>query len=175
MTTTHLVGIEECCYQQIKQYVLCTAIIVQESRSSKTFSRSPWPEFNMPNIDLLPASDFKDLLNSIIRFQRAFDQFSVRLLIVEGSFLADDSIMRRDVTIQLLRDVLSLNQQGQEIDAHYGWVLASDIAMVGRAFGPANGHTEEDARAWLNSMCTEQERIRKSLVELKDIFQRLIA
>jgi hypothetical protein len=175
MTTTHLVGIEECCYQQREQYVLCNAIIVQESRSSKTFSRSPWPEFNMPNIDLLPASDFKDLLTSIVHFQTAFDQFSLRLLIVQGSPLADGSIMRRNVAMQLLRDVLTLSQQGQEIDAHYGWVLASDIAMVSRAFGPANGHTEEDARAWLNNMCTEQGRMRKALDKLKDVFQRLIA
>jgi hypothetical protein len=78
------------------------------------------PEALMPNIDHMPPSDFKDLLIALLIFQTSYDQLASRL---------DDQA----------EAIIDLQRQACEIDAHYGWVLASDSVFIDNGEGRVKG------------------------------------
>jgi hypothetical protein len=69
-------------------------------------------------IDALPPSDFKDLVLAIQQHEATF-QYLV-------TFLSTSTERNQHFAF--------LVHQAQEIDASYGWVLASDIGLVARMF-----------------------------------------
>jgi hypothetical protein len=97
-----------------------------------------------PDINaLLPPSDFKDLLLAI---QHYLSTYSALLA-------SPPSDKERDEQLAVLL------RQSQEIDASYGWVLASDIGMVARTFSG----DETAARGWMREVVSRVEVIREAL------------
>jgi hypothetical protein len=96
-----------------------------------------------PDINVLPPSDFHDLILAIHHHFSTYNTFLT-------SPPSDNS---RD------QELAVLLRQRQEIDASYGWVLASDIGMVARIFGG----DETAARSWIREMVRKIEAIREAL------------
>jgi hypothetical protein len=96
-----------------------------------------------PDIHLLPPSDFHDLILAIHHHFSTFNAF----------LASPPSEKERDQKL-----AISL-RQSQEIDASYGWVLASDICMVARMFSG----DDTAAREWMRGVVSRMEAIREAL------------
>jgi hypothetical protein len=95
------------------------------------------------NIHLLPPSDFHDLILAIQQHISAYNTF----------LTSPPSEKERDQKLAILL------RQSQEIDASYGWVLASDMGMVARIFSG----DEIAARSWMRGVVSSVEVIREAL------------
>jgi hypothetical protein len=96
-----------------------------------------------PDIHLLPPSDFYDL---ILAIHHHFSTYTAFL----ASPPSDNS---RDEELAILL------RQSREINASYGWVLASDIGMVARMFSG----DETAAREWMREVVSSVEAMREAL------------
>jgi hypothetical protein len=96
-----------------------------------------------PDANALPPSDFHDL---ILAIDHHFSTYTAFL----ASPPSDNS---RD------QELAVLLRQSQEVDASYGWVLASDIGMVARMFSG----DETAAREWMRKVVRKIEAIREAL------------
>jgi hypothetical protein len=106
----------------------------------------------MHNIDSLPPSDFKDLLLLLQDHEASFNDFLKSI--------------KRDTTTFARQDldiVRNLKQQNNNIDAHYGWALASDSALAARMF---ESDDEEEAQTWMRRMFREYEERKQQLNKL---------
>jgi hypothetical protein len=96
----------------------------------------------LPDIALLPPSDFRDLIHLL---QQHFTSFTA----LSGRSPSDSSIL------------YDLAKQRREIDTHYGWVLASDCALVGRTLSLGDA---KDTKCRMQRIYTEYDRIREVLL-----------
>jgi hypothetical protein len=96
-----------------------------------------------PNIHLLPPSDFHNLILAIQQHISAYNTF----------LTSPPSEKERDQKLAILL------RQSQEINASYGWVLASDIGMVARTFSG----DETAAREWMREVVSKVEAMREAL------------
>jgi hypothetical protein len=96
-----------------------------------------------PDIHLLPPSDFHDLILAIDHHFSTYNTF----------LTSPPSEKERDQKLAILL------RQSQEIDASYGWVLASDIGMVARTFSG----DETAAREWMREVVSKVEAMREAL------------
>jgi hypothetical protein len=94
----------------------------------------------------LPPSDFTDLILAISQHELSYDDF----------------LASPPSSLQHKQKVAALLQQSRDLSAHYGWVLASDIVMVGRMFGG----DEESAREWVKGLKGRVEGIERVLGEM---------
>jgi hypothetical protein len=98
------------------------------------------------NTHILPSSDFADLILVISHHELSFHAF----------------LTSPPASPQLEKQLSILQQQSRDLSAHYGWVLASDVVMVGRMFGG----DEERAREWVRSLVRRVDEIGKGLGEV---------
>jgi hypothetical protein len=96
-----------------------------------------------PDISVLPPSDFHDLILAIHHHFSTYNTF----------LTSPPSNNSRD------QELAVLLRQSQEIDASYGWVLASDIGMVARMFSGE----ETAAREWMREVVSKVEAMREAL------------
>jgi hypothetical protein len=108
----------------------------------------------MQNIDQLPASDFKDLLMSLQQLEAPTDE----LLRQVGS-----SPTSRKGVQELLEQTRCLERRYADIDTHYGWVLASDRALVARVFGSDVVDAEVGASLWMRRVSKRHRDIKAAL------------
>jgi hypothetical protein len=83
----------------------------------------------------LPASDFKDLLDLLSEHKANFNN-------IVTSNIQHESALR------------GLKQQSNDIDAHYGWALASDSALIARMF---EEEERSEAKMWMKRLFEEYE------------------
>jgi hypothetical protein len=103
----------------------------------------------MHDIDCLPPSDFKDLLILLQEHEASLNIFFRSIKSATTLFARQD-----------LEIVRNLKQQRNNIDAHYGWALASDSALVARMF---QSDDEEEAQSWMRRMFSEYEERNRQL------------
>lgn len=115
------------------------------------------PLSNMPNIQLLPPSDFKDLLLAL----QALETPTSELL---QSFAAP-RLSYHSAQKLLLEKMRSLERKYTDIDTHYGWVLASDRKSVARMFEQAEMTNAEGVATWMKRVSEQHAEIRDSLRE----------
>jgi hypothetical protein len=101
---------------------------------------------SLPDIALLPPSEFTDLLQLL---QQHFTSFN---LLSEHS--SRDSSITSDLT-----------KQRREIDTHYGWVLASDSTLVGRILVAGDRIGDGNAKGEMKRIWEGYERIGEDLSE----------
>lgn len=59
----------------------------------------------------------------------------------------------------------ALLERRRDLNAHYGWVLASDAALVSRSMGGKRKHGAAWARQWMKSVYDEYERVGHALLD----------
>jgi hypothetical protein len=96
-------------------------------------------------IDALPPSDFKDLILAIQEYMFAYNTFLATSSTRSGA--------ERDNELEIIL------RQGQEIDASYGWVLASDVVFVARMMGGNHAAAKE----WTKTLVREVDEMRKEV------------
>jgi hypothetical protein len=99
-------------------------------------------------IDALPPSDFKDLIFAIQEYMFAYHTF------LEPSSARSSAERDNELTFLL--------RQGQEIDASYGWVLASDVVFVARMMG--GNHVA--AKRWTKTLVRRVDEMREEVERL---------
>jgi hypothetical protein len=109
----------------------------------------------MPNIHLLPPSDFKDLLFSL----HALEAPTSELL----QALAAPTLRYHSAQKLLLEQTRCLERRYTDIDTYYGWVLASDREFVARMFERAEMVDDEGAATWMKRVSERHAEIRDSL------------
>jgi hypothetical protein len=143
------------------------AIAAQKYRSSQsqilTIPQSIMRQPIMPDLTLLPSSDFKDLILLIHSYHKSYHILSGCLRLLRSPIGFGDSVAQQSPTAVLLADFKVLEQQRNDINTHYGWVLASDTALVGRIFGAEKDCEVGDVKAWLAGLCAEYEQVRDAL------------
>lgn len=107
----------------------------------------------MFNIKALPLSDFRDLIILLQRHEAEYD----RLFAPSQTLCSENGRNRIAVDSNLLQ------RQTQEIEASYGWVLASDSALVLRMF-----ETEDEGtvKTWMRELIDRYEERKESLRKL---------
>jgi hypothetical protein len=131
--------------------------------------------FNLPDVEVLPPSDFKDLLIAILNLKRDTDEFIRQIPRLQASFniTVRCSFSQLSIAERILGDIDCQEKRYSELDTHYGWVLASDYACVARAFG-RDGVAAEDARTWISNVCRKHGEIKGALRELATGFRNFI-
>ena len=113
----------------------------------------------------VPApSDFRDLLDSILQL----DAESIRTLDDLISLrrrhdqLPLDSSEQRDIAAQMVSVASDLEDRYQDLDTHYGWVLACDHALVNKVLRSYFGESEK-TEYWLITANVIMENTRSTL------------
>jgi hypothetical protein len=92
--------------------------------------------FHYPTMDVSAPepSDFRDLVECIIELNNENIRVIGEIALLQWGLkeLAPDSCERRDVATQIVSMASDLERQYRELDTHYGWVLASDHALVSK-------------------------------------------
>jgi hypothetical protein len=116
----------------------------------------------------VPApSDFRDLVDCILQLNLASTDAFHELASLQHrpKELAPGSPERREIATRIVSVASGLESQYQELDAHYGWVLASDHALVNEVLRSYFGRNEK-AERWLRRMNVEMANCRSSLREI---------
>jgi flagellar biosynthesis/type III secretory pathway chaperone len=62
-----------------------------------------------------------------------------------------------------LDEVKCLEQRCREVDAHYGWVLASNIVHIAQMFEMDSGKGRDKAKYWVRSVIKGNEELKTKL------------
>jgi hypothetical protein len=97
----------------------------------------------------VPASDFRDLIDCILQLNivniRVFSEIALLQWRLEE--FAFGSCERRDIATQIVSMASFLERHYRELDTHYGWVLASDHALVSKVLRSYFGENAEIGRS----------------------------
>lgn len=118
------------------------------------------------NEEVFPRTDFREFIDSIQGTNAVGNRFLRSTTLQDDpnlvSFTTDVKTARRGVAT-----AEALLERRRELDAHYGWVLASDAALVYESMGGKNGQGAEWARLWMKDIHDEYERVGQALLEAK--------
>jgi hypothetical protein len=117
-------------------------------------------------------SDFRDLVECIVQLNlvniRVFSE--ILLLQCRVKELSPGSHEQRDIASQIVSMANDLERQYRELDTHYGWVLASDHALVSKVLRFYFGENAEIGR----SMSTVNAKVaddRSALTLVVDVYE----
>lgn len=108
----------------------------------------------MPNIYLLPPSDFKDLIMSLQQLEFFYDNLLNRMHLPQ---------ILNTPQKRLVRQARWLQKEYANIGTHYGWVLASDYVLLERMFLPADIDINVCPRMWMKNLCERYEETERGL------------
>jgi hypothetical protein len=128
------------------------------------------------NINLLPPSDFKDLLISVRQLEGATDRFRLQLSLMQTSLgqAGQNTSMQLSIAEHILDEANRLLQKYDNLDRHYGWVLARDSDHVARVMGQNGEQRGREAQQWMNDICGRFVSARDGLEELRETLRTLI-
>lgn len=113
-----------------------------------------------------PPTDFRDFIDAVLKSNTESGNFIQHYTL--PSFRSD---RLRETQMQFAQHGIiaidELMRQRCDIDAHYGWVLASDAELVYRSMGGKNEGGTVWARQWMRGIFHEYERLNKGLFDTK--------
>lgn len=116
--------------------------------------------------DAFPPTDFREFIDRIQGAIAVGNRFLNSMKPRDDpdllSFIADTETAKCAITI-----AETVLERRRELDVHYGWVLASDAALVYRSMGGKSGGGAEWARQWMQGIHKEYERIGRTLLDAK--------
>ena len=116
--------------------------------------------------NFVPATDFREFIDSILEANTRGKNFIAR--VTKSRFSSGPSATMDQHTVHGdLAALGSLLAMRRELDAHYGWVLASDAALVYKSMGGRSEGGAVWAQHWTRRVFEEYERIGKALREVK--------
>jgi hypothetical protein len=121
----------------------------------------------------VPPSDFKDLVDCILKLNVASAHTFRQLasLLHRLNDITSGPHEQREIATQIVSSASGLETQYQELDAHYGWVLASDHALVHNVLRSYFGDNE-GAERWLRTVDVEMAGRRSALCEILQRFEK---
>ncbi|KAF3054198.1 hypothetical protein E8E11_012013 [Didymella keratinophila] len=127
-----------------------------------------------PMEEVFPATDFREFIDSIQGVNAVGTCILASMKPQDDpnlvSFTADGESAKRGIAI-----AEALLERRRELDAHYGWVLASDAALVYQSMGGKSGGGAECARQWMQGIHDEYERIRRAMLDANLELEDLVA
>ena len=116
--------------------------------------------------NFVPATDFREFIDSILEANTRGKNFIAR--VTKSRFASGPNATMEQHTVHgdpaALKGLLAMRR---ELDAHYGWVLASDTALIYKSMGGRSESGAVWARHWTRSVFEEYERIGKALRDVK--------
>lgn len=142
--------------------------VIAHLRSVNKMSFTSEP--TLSKIEAFAASDFRDLLDSIEFLDTATTHFlKIQLPTRQGIITAATHCKEHcDIARGHLETIKDLQQAYQDLDTHYGWVLAGDRVLVARVVGPRVGG-EEKTQAWMKNTVERYMKTKSVLEELKTV------
>lgn len=127
------------------------------------------PTYQAPGVDSFAATDFKDLIDSMQTLETTTKDFIREDHTWEHTDAAPYCSETQWSTVeQRLKIVRRLETEFQELDSHYGWVLASDYALVAKVIAQQAGEGV-DARDWMKNVYERHVKTRSELAVLREI------
>lgn len=112
--------------------------------------------------DAFPPTHFRAFIDSVLGANAAGKRVIERPALILSSesvpLAAMQHSARQDITTA--RRLLA---ERRDLDAHYGWVLASDAELVYKSMGGKSSTGAAWARQWLNKVFEEYDQIGQSL------------
>jgi hypothetical protein len=145
---------------------------------SSTLIRTTFPHATTMNIEALPPSDFKDLISLLQQHERDFQDLvatvddsstektpanSVQNDVKYSNPISPLQASISSITRDAAKELGALQQQCRDIEASYGWVLASDIALAARIFDSKDAR---EIKAWLKETFDKYEERKEALSRL---------
>ena len=120
----------------------------------------------------VPPSDFKDLVDCILKLNLASAHIFSELASLQHRLnkISSGPYEQREIATQIVSLGSGLEAQYQELDTHYGWVLASDNALVHKVLQSYFGDNE-GAERWLRTVNVEMADRRSALCEILRRFE----
>lgn len=146
--------------------------IIKNLKYSRTQENLTTQYINMGNFNELPASELKNLLIELARIESLTDKLLRDLQIPKRFDVAAAAKVLSEATIsaEVVIRIRCLNQLCVEADSHYGWVLASDYALIGRMFGSNFVHGRHEAEDFMLNVCGKYEKTKAKLKGLNDVY-----
>ena len=115
---------------------------------------------------VFPATDFREFIDSISEANTRGKNFIAR--VTKSRFASGPNAAMEQHTVRNdLAALGSLLAMRRELDAHYGWVLASDTALIYKSMGGRSESGVVWAKHWTRSLFEDYERIGKALRDVK--------
>lgn len=123
-----------------------------------------------------PSTDIRDFVDAVLDTNTG----STRLIERVASFRTTSrttvvTLEQQNLVRQFLAEFEALKRRRRNLDAHYGWVLASDSELVYRSMGGKSKSGTAWARRWIRGIFEEYERLGQALAnaeqELADSMQ----
>jgi hypothetical protein len=125
--------------------------------------------------DPIPASDFEDLLLAIICLERTAESLIESLSMTKALFDITHPIKETQFATSrhYLAAFEALEKKYQELDTHYGWVLASDYALVG-AVVSRTVCTEDEPDEWMKNIYQRHNKMHMVVSHLSQALRCLV-
>jgi hypothetical protein len=120
-----------------------------------------------------PPADFREFIDSIQGANDMGNRFlaSMELQEIPGLFSFTADVGSAKQGIQIAQAML---QRRRDLDAHYGWVLASDAELVYKSMGGKSDQGEEWARQWMRDVHEEYEKVGRAMLDAKLELETLV-
>jgi len=132
--------------------------------------------FQSSDINVLPSSDFKDLLVSILTLEELSDRFRLQLSLMQTSLSQAEqhTLLQLSIAQHILKEAGQLIHKYDDLERHYGWALAGDSDHVARVLGTNPEERAREARQWMIDVCGRFVSARVGLEELHETLRKLI-
>lgn len=115
---------------------------------------------------IIPATDFREFVDVVLKADTHDNKFIRRMSVARPPDTAS-SITRKQCAQHSIVIAENLIHRRREIDAHYGWVLASDAELVYKSIGGKSEAGPAWARQWIKRVFDEHEKTRQALIDTK--------
>ena len=130
--------------------------------------------FEGPIEEAFPPTDFREFINRIQGANAVGNRFLQSMKPQNNadvvSFTVSVESAKRGIAV-----AKAILERRRELDAHYGWVLATDAALVYASMGGRSDRGAEWARQWMQGIHDEYERIVRDLLDAKLGLENLVA
>lgn len=116
--------------------------------------------------EAFPPTDIREFIDLLLGVMVQSARLVERLGSLRTATKDPAVVIERPTQVRkLLLEIDTLMQQRRDRDAHYGWVLASDSALLYKSFGGKNERGTAWAKQWMRNGFDEYERTGQALVD----------
>jgi hypothetical protein len=110
----------------------------------------------------IPPSDFKNLLTTALDLLTSSTRFLEKL----HAHPPTTSLSTTTAAAAVAATAKALLKRHKNLDTHYGWVLASDNASMGKALRGICTVEQQQSSDWFRDLVAELENLRRSLIQV---------
>lgn len=111
-------------------------------------------------------SDFEDFIGAVLEVNGQDNRFFQRVISLRSRGDVSESTQKQSAQ-QAMVVLEELMEKRRDLNAHYGWVLASDAGLVYKSMGGKSENGASWAKQWMRGVFDEYERLGQAFVDAK--------